>query len=147
MESLVETIHSERRKLEQDRDAFEKEKEAWITQEERLRATQITEFINLNVGGSLFACSVDLLRKIPYTFFSGYASGRWDLQKQKDGSIFIDRDPTAFPLIMTFMRRHLTDFDIPEWRCSLSEIEALLLQEEARFYMLSDLLKYVIVLW
>ena len=140
---IIEMIDAERKKLEEDRASLEKEKENWLQLKPKLEASQIEDCVTLNVGGTTFACSIDLLRKIPDTYFSGLVSGRWEMKKQKDGSLFIDRDPLVFPLIMTYMRKYGTDFDHREWYQSLSSREKLLLKDEADFYLIPQMLKYV----
>lgn len=137
---IIETINRERKKVEQDREALEKEKLSWVEQSQKLTAAQIGECITLNVGGTQFACSVDLLRKVPDSFFAALVSGRWELQRQKDGSVFIDREPTVFHLVMTYLRKYGSDFDMIEWHRTMTAREKLLLKDEAKFYILPDLL-------
>lgn len=141
---IIDLISAERKKLEEERVQLEHEKEVWLQAKSNLEASQLGECLSLNVGGTTFACSVDLLRKIPETYFSSLVSGRWEVKKQKDGSLFIDRDPTVFPLIMTFLRKYGTDFDHLKWYSMLSKRELLLLKDEADFYMLPQILWYVL---
>jgi hypothetical protein len=105
----------------------------------RLEATQINECLTLNVGGTKFLCSIQLLSKIPNTYFALLASEEWELKFLSDGSVFIDRDPTAFPLILTYLRMYGTSFDLEGWKKTLSKTEVMLLKEEARFYMIPAL--------
>jgi hypothetical protein len=125
--------------MEQQREELTRAKKVWIEENQKLSAAEIGNVLTLNVGGTQFACSVDLLRKIPHTFFAGLVSGRWNFNRQKDGSIFIDRDPTVFPFIMTYMRKCGTGFDLAKWLTSLSDREKMLLKDEAKFYMIPHL--------
>ena len=45
-----------------------------------------------------------------------------------------------FPLIMTYMRKYGTSFDLQSWLSSLKNRKRMLLAEEADFYMLPELL-------
>jgi hypothetical protein len=171
VENIYSALTIEREELDEDQEAFQKEKEVWVEQERRLKEAQISHFITLNVSGSIFSSSVDTLLKLPDTFFSGLASGRWDSQKnesdddsatssssssgsgssgeenkdhqpafQPRSEFFIDRDPIVFPLIMTYMRKLGTDFDMDQWLLSLTNLEKMLLEEEASFFIIPDLI-------
>ena len=80
---LVDMIAEERMNLAEERQAFEKEKQSWNEVHSKLSASQLGDVITLNVGRSYFACSVEMLQKIPDTYFSGLASGRWELKDKK----------------------------------------------------------------
>jgi hypothetical protein len=51
--------------------------------------------VTLNVGGSRFTTTVSTLRSTP-SLFSAMFSGRHELRRAPDGSIFIDRDGRHF---------------------------------------------------
>jgi hypothetical protein len=58
----------------------------------------------LNVGGYQYETSVQTLRRIPYTFFDAYFSGRYAQDVCADGSIFIDRDGKHFGQVLQYLR-------------------------------------------
>jgi hypothetical protein len=60
--------------------------------------------VELNIGGYRFQTSVDTLRRVPYTFFDAYFSGRYAQDVCDDGSIFVDRDGENFGHILEYMR-------------------------------------------
>nr|ACO15314.1 BTB/POZ domain-containing protein KCTD3 [Caligus clemensi] len=60
--------------------------------------------IDLNVGGSLFSTSRSTLTSIPDTFFSALLSDRIASARDKNGAIFIDRDPDLFKIILNYLR-------------------------------------------
>lgn len=94
----------------------------------------------LDVGGTKFSCSIERLLQIPDTYFTALLSGRWELKVQKDGSLFIDRDPTVFSLIMTYLRSRGDEFNVIEWLSNLSVRKRALLKQEAKFFGFSELL-------
>eukprot|EP01119_Soliformovum_irregulare_P013496 TRINITY_DN3598_c0_g1_i1.p1 TRINITY_DN3598_c0_g1~~TRINITY_DN3598_c0_g1_i1.p1 ORF type:complete len:666 (-),score=196.36 TRINITY_DN3598_c0_g1_i1:44-1963(-) len=101
--------------------------------EEILREGSVTipdGTIKLNVGGTIFEESAQLLftrNSLLRDLFSGLATAVRD----EDGAIFIDRDPTFFPLILSYLRGDLV---LPP---SFEEREEL--AKEANFYDLKDL--------
>jgi hypothetical protein len=58
----------------------------------------------LNVGGFRYETSVQTLRRLPYTFFDAYFSGRYAQVVCADGSIFIDRDGEHFGYVLEYLR-------------------------------------------
>ena len=60
--------------------------------------------IELNVGGRRFTTSKETLTWIPDSFFCSLLSGRISSKKDKNGAIFIDRDPDLFSIILNFLR-------------------------------------------
>lgn len=143
LKDMIETIGSARDQLIEDRKELEKEKTVWMALEPKLQVSQLEDPIVLDVGGTKFACSIDILVKIPNTYFSMLVSGRWDVKTQKDGSIFIDRDPRIFSLIMTYMRKYGTDFNVSGWLKTLSEGDKMLFDDEVKFFLLQSSLEYV----
>ncbi|CAF1208875.1 unnamed protein product [Adineta ricciae] len=60
--------------------------------------------IDLNVGGCRYTTSLSTLRKYEDSMLAAMFSGRYDLTKDKDGNIFIDRDGTYFGHILNYLR-------------------------------------------
>lgn len=133
--------------MKEAREALEKEKEEWQKCATNLEATQLADPIVFNVGGTLFATSMETLMKIENTYFTGLLSGRWDLKCSKtDGSIFIDRDPAVFGSVINYLR----DYPIPlaTRMALLTPEEKELLVLDAEFYMIPQLAEYVdIEIW
>nr|ACO15723.1 BTB/POZ domain-containing protein KCTD3 [Caligus clemensi] len=90
--------------------------------------------IDLNVGGSLFSTSRSTLTSIPDTFFSALLSDRIASARDKNGAIFIDRDPDLFKIILNYLRT----------RCIIGNLEKPVLKAllyEAEFYSLEPLIR------
>jgi hypothetical protein len=85
-------VANERAALRREIEAMQEHKEA---QEGR---------VELNVGGHRFETSVQVLRRVPHTFFDAYFSGRYAQDVCTDGSIFIDRDGEHFVQILQYLR-------------------------------------------
>lgn len=67
--------------------------------------------IKLNIGGTCFLTTIQTLTRYPNTFFSRIACPEDSLFKQDpDGAYFIDRDPTSFGYILTYLRDHIEMF-------------------------------------
>lgn len=60
--------------------------------------------ISLNVGGQIFVTTLQTLRNDANTMLTSMFSGRFDMTPRRDGSFFIDRDPTHFRFILNFLR-------------------------------------------
>jgi hypothetical protein len=60
--------------------------------------------VELNICGFRFETSVQMLRRVPHTFFDAYFSGRYAQDVCADGSIFVDRDGEHFGHILEYMR-------------------------------------------
>lgn len=111
------------------------------------------DLVVLDVGGKLFCTTVSTLSLCGSTYFSSLLSKNWlESAKQDDESfpnadrseinkrptIFIDRDPTIFHLILSYLRG--LKLHIPE-NLPLCELEQL--ADEADYYMLNDLCRQV----
>lgn len=88
----------------------------------------------LNIGSGRFETSKETLLSVP-SYFGSLLSGRFSIDLQDDGSIFIDRNPKHFSYILEFLRNGKR-FQAPSTQ---QEKDELLL--EAQFYGLSDLIK------
>jgi hypothetical protein len=60
--------------------------------------------MKLNVGGKIFCTSITTLTSSPNSMLAAMFSGRFPLEKDEEGSIFIDRDPTFFSNILDWLR-------------------------------------------
>jgi len=86
--------------------------------------------IDLNVGGHRFTTSLSTLRKYEDSMLAVMFSGRYDLVKDKDGFVFIDRDGTFFGHILNYIR------------CDQMPPESIALDvlREAEFFCISSLI-------
>lgn len=91
--------------------------------------------VSLNIGGHIFTTSILTLTKIEDSFLAVMFSGRHNLQREADGSFFIDRDGTNFRFILNYLRDGESSVDIiPDNTKLLQE-----LLSEAEFYKLPNL--------
>eukprot|EP00035_Acanthoeca_spectabilis_P021525 m.438722 g.438722 ORF g.438722 m.438722 type:complete len:535 (-) comp18277_c0_seq1:61-1665(-) len=63
-----------------------------------------SNFIKLNVGGTLFTTRKSTLSKFEGTYLSILVSGSFEDERDADGCIFIDRDPKYFSQILNYLR-------------------------------------------
>jgi len=68
--------------------------------------------VKLDVGGKLYSTSVSTLTSIPDSMLGAMFSGRYELIKNDEGRIFIDRDGKYFRYILEFLRDG--EWDLPE---------------------------------
>uniref|UniRef100_A0A1I7T5X7 BTB domain-containing protein n=1 Tax=Caenorhabditis tropicalis TaxID=1561998 RepID=A0A1I7T5X7_9PELO len=90
-----------------------------------------SKIINLNIGGTVFQTTKDTLTRFEGMFRTMFET-EVPLEKDETGSIFIDRDPKHFRLILNFMRDGR--IVLPD---SESEIEEILI--ESSYYLLDGL--------
>jgi hypothetical protein len=132
------------------------EKNAWEFQKQLMIRQTFTsnQLISLNVGGEFSTVSVDtLLCVLPEShldqsntntcesLFSAMFSGRFDLQRDDQNRVFIDRDPKHFRYILNYLRTKgdITLFHVPLDNYDLVKELAL----EAAFYNLVALQEYL----
>lgn len=114
----------------------ELEEKALVFEKKEQQLLEFEPKIKLNVGGSLFLTTLQTMTKIPNTYFAILFSGRWEPKFDPvDGSMFIDRDPTMFGMILNYLRTGTIILD------HLSPIQADLLRTEADFYQIESLLE------
>jgi hypothetical protein len=66
--------------------------------------TLIDDIITLNVGGTLITTTRLTLTSEKESMLASMFSSRYELSKDKDGNIFIDRNPELFKLVLEFLR-------------------------------------------
>jgi len=94
-------------------------------------AKQNSRIVTLNVGGAKFVTTLETLQAPTSAFFSAMFSGNFK-SVDVDGGCFIDRDPTYFPVILSFLRSN----KFPEL-ATKQEIAGVL--DEAQFYGIVNL--------
>jgi len=63
-----------------------------------------SRLVHINVGGTVFTTRRSTLESAEGTFFEGILSERFSVDRDKDGNIFIDRDPKHFKHILNWLR-------------------------------------------
>eukprot|EP01133_Synstelium_polycarpum_P017382 gene17382-20738_t len=92
--------------------------------------------IKLNVGGHIYYTSISTLCADDQSMLNFMFSGRFPIQKEEDGSIFIDRDGTYFKYIINWLRNnHIPQINDEAIR------ECLLL--EAKYFQISSLIDHL----
>lgn len=108
----VEASLLQRRRVLMDMEARLAQREAALnavlaqTQQrtDQMRSSGADQRARLNVGGTLFVTTRTTLSKFPDSFFGTLLSGRYQVPKDPDGSVFIDRAPDMFPYVLEFLR-------------------------------------------
>ena len=96
LDSIQSVLSSETERLKVERDKME---------EDFPKLRQFTEdCVSLNVGGQIFMTSLQTLRKDSNSTLASMFSGRFEMTPRKDGTFFIDRDPTHFRYILNYLR-------------------------------------------
>ena len=95
--------------------------------------------IMLDIGGYKYSTSLQTLRAEPESMLGIMFSERHPITKQKDGSVFIDRDGTHFRIILNYLRGSITSSELlPDNNLLLSE-----LLTEVNYYQLKGLEKII----
>jgi hypothetical protein len=98
--------------------------------------------VELNIGGYRFQTSVQMLRRLPHTFFDAYFSGRYAQDVCNDGSIFVDRDDEHFGHVLEYMRDGMVSLAEPGARPSVSLLQSL--KYEFGFYCIDVLAEHTV---
>lgn len=95
------------------------------------------KFLEINVGGKLFACSTATLLRFPDTSFDSLLDPKVDdateILRDPEGHIFLDRDPDMFMFVLEFLRNG---------RLSVASYSVDLLERldaEAKFFRIQQL--------
>ena len=93
--------------MEQNYERMKKEVDDWEREKTRIAQIQpITEFVELNVGGHKdIEVRLSTLTTVKGSALEAMFSGRHKLPMKND-RVFIDRDPTAFKLIIEFIQNN-----------------------------------------
>ena len=134
LKSKEEQTEKEREKVEEDRRKLQLEIE---------RMTEMNKshdgLVTLNVGGHVYTTSTLTLTRDQDSMLAAMFSGRHSVQREEDGSYFIDRDGTHFRYILNYLRDGgFKDGTLPNDRGVLTE-----LLTEAEYYHLSGLVALV----
>eukprot|EP00746_Dinoflagellata_sp_MGD_P002505 gnl/MRDRNA2_/MRDRNA2_104885_c0_seq1.p1 gnl/MRDRNA2_/MRDRNA2_104885_c0~~gnl/MRDRNA2_/MRDRNA2_104885_c0_seq1.p1 ORF type:complete len:595 (-),score=100.09 gnl/MRDRNA2_/MRDRNA2_104885_c0_seq1:103-1887(-) len=105
--SRMEQDHDKKRRhLAHEREKFRQEYELFENDRQKVQDPHLaTEaMVDLNVGGSVFETARATLVQQPGSFLESVVSGRHRLSRDRNGRIFINRDPELFRLILNFLR-------------------------------------------
>jgi len=93
------------------------------------------QLVKLNVGGKYFIASEKTLTRggKQSDFFTSLLSGRFGIQKDEKGRVFIDRSGTIFEPILEYLRTGI--LELPKG------ITKSMILREAEFYLLHDLIQ------
>eukprot|EP01083_Nonionella_stella_P088489 246630_1 len=98
--------------------------------------------IIINVGGSSYETTLNTLSADQSSMLSAMFSGRFKIERDENGSIFIDRDPTHFRHILNFLRDGI---DYLKHGGLLQQPDAIVneLLQEAKYYNIRPLVDYI----
>ena len=109
-ERVVQAVEEARRQglaeVEEKRAALEEELRA-MEQVQRAQDSRV----ELDVGGQRYCTSIATLTSKPGCMLSAMFSGRYPLNEEADGSVFIDRDGSAFGFVLEFLRDGVVALD------------------------------------
>jgi WD40 repeat protein len=108
-----EILESERGQLQKEKDALRAEyahlqrmKEEFEQEKALLKDLneRTSGMIELNVGGTLLTTSRKTLCSVPGSRLEALFSGNYVVEKDKDGRIFLDREPNYFKYVLNWLR-------------------------------------------
>jgi len=125
--AFMESFKEKQLTLDRATKQFEEEKKRMMVVEETSQKR-----IKLNVGGAKFETSISTLTKDGESMLASMFSGRYNLQKDEEANIFIDRDGTHFRYILNCLR---------DGKCILPESKPVLLEllQESEYYQIQVL--------
>jgi hypothetical protein len=99
--------------------------------------------LSLNVGGCIFATNKNTLLSETDSFFTSLLSSKFDVEKDPNGHIFIDRDPTLFCHILNWLRSRKSNLPLHFGKLKtvayMQDTLLFQLTHEATFYGLDGL--------
>ncbi len=98
------------------------------------QAGPLVGIVTLKLGSRKFPTTAGTLASVPDSFFGIMASGRVGQRRERDGSIFIDRNPKHFQFVLDYLRCNGEGFVPPTTKRAQDELRG-----EAEFYGLEGL--------
>jgi hypothetical protein len=124
--------------FEQEKTELVQEKKA-VEKHEKVKfdlAEMKSSVVKLDIGGTIYKTTVRTLKAVPDTYFHAiFAKGEDQVEKQDDGTIFIDRDGRHFFYILNYLRDNAEEAILPKDPIVKKEI-----LKEAQFYNISSLI-------
>lgn len=102
---------------------------------ENYQPLQNSRIVYLNVGGKKFTTFVSTLEKTPYNSILYKLVNTKHKQVDKDGNLFLDRDPNLFEIILNALRQDKTSIIGPQNVDKYQELKA-----ELEYYGLDKLI-------
>eukprot|EP01012_Entosiphon_sulcatum_P015281 TRINITY_DN2026_c0_g1_i1.p1 TRINITY_DN2026_c0_g1~~TRINITY_DN2026_c0_g1_i1.p1 ORF type:complete len:448 (+),score=96.27 TRINITY_DN2026_c0_g1_i1:22-1344(+) len=130
-------VELEHGRLDQERMAFDSMRKR-VEDVNRMRQSKV----KLNIGGALFDTSAETLTCEKGSMLEAMFSGRFKIEKDEDGSSFIDRDPACFPLVLNYLRDRRDGVKPKTLTIDAETADKVL--KEAKFYGLDGLEKLII---
>eukprot|EP01054_Gregarina_sp_Poly1_P000400 Gregarina_sp_Poly_1__399@NODE_109_length_14014_cov_141_998351_g96_i0_p4_GENE_NODE_109_length_14014_cov_141_998351_g96_i0NODE_109_length_14014_cov_141_998351_g96_i0_p4_ORF_typecomplete_len599_score97_13Kelch_1/PF01344_25/1_7e06Kelch_1/PF01344_25/5_8e08Kelch_1/PF01344_25/1_2e08Kelch_1/PF01344_25/3_6e05Kelch_1/PF01344_25/3_7e06Kelch_1/PF01344_25/4_1e05Kelch_6/PF13964_6/0_0045Kelch_6/PF13964_6/0_0085Kelch_6/PF13964_6/1e05Kelch_6/PF13964_6/0_011Kelch_6/PF13964_6/0_098Kelch_6/PF13964_6/0_00042Kelch_4/ len=97
--SFRRTLRMEQERLKKSQDAFDLERKRIV---DANIATQT--MVEMNVGGAIFETARQTLTQFQDSYLACLFSGRHEIERDRSGRIFIDRDAGLFRSILNFLR-------------------------------------------
>jgi len=122
--------HHKRRSVAHEYEKFRQEYGLFEAERQRIVNPQMAAeaSVHLNVGGTVFETARSTLVQQPGSYLESLLSGRYQISRDRNGRVFINRDPEHFRTILNFLRNPQT----PPMPRDGGESEALV--REAGFY-------------
>ena len=98
-DQLQKDIQNEKDQLQKEKDQLQNEIQR-MSEMNKIRETRI----KLDIGGHVYATSIVTVTRDPQSMLAAMFSGRHPVEKEEDGSYFIDRDGTHFRYILNYLR-------------------------------------------
>merc|ERR1719343_1420168 len=130
-QSRLDQEHSlKKRTVAHEYEKFRQEYGLFEAERQRLVNPQIAadSRVDLNVGGTVFETSRATLVQQPGSYLEALLSGRYQISRDRNGRVFINRDPEHFRTILNFLRNPQT----PPMPRDSADSEALV--RESSFY-------------
>lgn len=117
------TVAHEYEKFRQEYGLFEAERQRVVNPQLAAEAT-----VDVNVGGTIFETARSTLVRQSGSYLESLLSGRYQVSRDRNGRIFLDRDPEYFRTVLNFLRNPQTP-PLPR-----DAAESEMLCREANFY-------------
>eukprot|EP01105_Mastigella_eilhardi_P000680 TRINITY_DN1081_c2_g1_i1.p1 TRINITY_DN1081_c2_g1~~TRINITY_DN1081_c2_g1_i1.p1 ORF type:complete len:386 (+),score=76.94 TRINITY_DN1081_c2_g1_i1:138-1160(+) len=133
-EGLQKCVAEELSKLDASRVALEKERVQFEDAKRRIAMVHFASTVKLDVGGRIFRTSLATLTKETSMLSQMFSGSGFKVEKDEDGSYFIDRSGKHFDTILNYLRTGV--LVKPTDPAALEELKI-----EADFYQLESLIK------
>ena len=106
---ILKNIEGEKEEIEILRKNLREQEQSLIKRQEKVEkiTSDASDIIELNVGGSFFTTTRSTLTKVSGSTLKDMFSGEKELMKDKEGRVFLDRDPEIFRLVLLYLRNNL----------------------------------------
>eukprot|EP01126_Amoeba_proteus_P007259 TRINITY_DN12598_c0_g1_i1.p1 TRINITY_DN12598_c0_g1~~TRINITY_DN12598_c0_g1_i1.p1 ORF type:complete len:351 (-),score=44.77 TRINITY_DN12598_c0_g1_i1:166-1143(-) len=133
--SLQEAIQNQIREIVTQKEEFLKEREAFEETKKKISQVHSSDPIRLDVGGKVFKTSLKTIRKEDSMLSRMFSGNGFLVEKDADGSYFIDRPGKPFSTILSYLQ---TGVFLPP----KDEVALKALKMEVDFYQIPSLVEY-----